>query len=44
MRRGGEITQEYTMTIGAKWNGIGVENGLWGRNEFRELLVVHRAR
>jgi acyl-CoA reductase-like NAD-dependent aldehyde dehydrogenase len=29
---------------GAKWSGIGVENGLWGLNEFREILVVHRAR
>ena len=29
---------------GFKWSGIGVENGLWGLDEFSELQVVHRAR
>jgi acyl-CoA reductase-like NAD-dependent aldehyde dehydrogenase len=29
---------------GFKWSGIGVENGLWGLDEFSEMQVVHRAR
>ena len=29
---------------GFKWSGIGIENGLWGLDEFSELQVVHRAR
>ena len=29
---------------GAKWSGIGVENGPWGYEEFTELQVLYRAR
>ncbi|MCF2525928.1 aldehyde dehydrogenase family protein [Yinghuangia soli] len=29
---------------GAKWSGIGVENGPWGLHGFTELKVLHRAR
>ena len=29
---------------GFKWSGIGVENGLWGLDEFSELQVLHRAK
>jgi acyl-CoA reductase-like NAD-dependent aldehyde dehydrogenase len=29
---------------GAKWSGIGVENGPWGYYGFTELQVVHRAK
>jgi acyl-CoA reductase-like NAD-dependent aldehyde dehydrogenase len=29
---------------GAKWSGIGVENGPWGLYGFTELQVLHRAR
>ncbi|HEX9548821.1 MAG TPA: aldehyde dehydrogenase family protein, partial [Acidimicrobiales bacterium] len=29
---------------GAKWSGIGVENGSWGYYGFTELQVVHRAK
>jgi acyl-CoA reductase-like NAD-dependent aldehyde dehydrogenase len=29
---------------GFKWSGIGIENGLWGLDEFSEFQVVHRAR
>lgn len=29
---------------GAKWSGVGVENGPWGLYGFTELQVLHRAR
>ena len=29
---------------GAKWSGLGVENGTWGLYGFTELQVLHRAR
>ncbi|MBV9660177.1 MAG: aldehyde dehydrogenase family protein [Acidimicrobiales bacterium] len=29
---------------GAKWSGIGVENGPWGLHGFTELQVLHRAK
>jgi acyl-CoA reductase-like NAD-dependent aldehyde dehydrogenase len=29
---------------GAKWSGIGVENGPWGLHAFTELQVLHQAR
>ena len=29
---------------GAKWSGIGVENGPWGLAEFTEFQVVHRSK
>ncbi len=29
---------------GAKWSGVGVENGPWGLHGFTEIQVVHRAR
>ncbi|UGQ13626.1 aldehyde dehydrogenase family protein [Yinghuangia sp. ASG 101] len=29
---------------GAKWSGLGVENGPWGLYGFTELQVIHRAR
>jgi acyl-CoA reductase-like NAD-dependent aldehyde dehydrogenase len=29
---------------GAKWSGIGVENGPWGYDSFTELQVLHRPR
>jgi acyl-CoA reductase-like NAD-dependent aldehyde dehydrogenase len=29
---------------GAKWSGVGVENGRWGLEAFTELQVVHQAR
>jgi acyl-CoA reductase-like NAD-dependent aldehyde dehydrogenase len=29
---------------GAKWSGIGVENGPWGLHSFTELQVIHLAR
>jgi acyl-CoA reductase-like NAD-dependent aldehyde dehydrogenase len=29
---------------GAKWSGLGVENGPWGLNGFSELQVLYRAR
>jgi acyl-CoA reductase-like NAD-dependent aldehyde dehydrogenase len=29
---------------GAKWSGIGVENGTWGLASFSEPQVLHRAK
>nr|BFE55570.1 aldehyde dehydrogenase family protein [Dactylosporangium thailandense] len=29
---------------GAKWSGIGVENGQWGLHSFTEVKVLHRSR
>lgn len=29
---------------GAKWSGIGVENGVWGLHGFSDVQVIHRAR
>jgi acyl-CoA reductase-like NAD-dependent aldehyde dehydrogenase len=29
---------------GAKWSGIGVENGPWGLYGFTELQVLHRSK
>lgn len=29
---------------GAKWSGIGVENGPWGLHSFTEVKVLHRSR
>ncbi|MFI5953892.1 aldehyde dehydrogenase family protein [Cryptosporangium sp. NPDC051539] len=29
---------------GAKWSGIGVENGHWGLHSFTEVAVLHRSR
>ncbi len=29
---------------GAKWSGIGVENGPWGLHGFTEIQVLHRAK
>jgi acyl-CoA reductase-like NAD-dependent aldehyde dehydrogenase len=29
---------------GAKWSGIGVENGPWGYYGFTEIQVLHRSK
>ncbi len=38
-------THPHTMTIGgAKWSGIGVENGPWGLLGFTEFQTVNAAK
>jgi acyl-CoA reductase-like NAD-dependent aldehyde dehydrogenase len=29
---------------GVKWSGVGVENGLWGPDEFSSLRVLYQSR
>jgi acyl-CoA reductase-like NAD-dependent aldehyde dehydrogenase len=38
------VTLPHQPFSGAKWSGVGVENGRWGLHEYTQLQAVHTAR
>ncbi|MDT3444679.1 MULTISPECIES: aldehyde dehydrogenase family protein [unclassified Pseudofrankia] len=37
------ITTPSAPFAGAKWSGIGIENGIWGMHEFTQIQTIHTA-
>jgi acyl-CoA reductase-like NAD-dependent aldehyde dehydrogenase len=38
------VTLPHQPFAGAKWSGVGVENGRWGLHEYTQLQAIHMAR
>jgi acyl-CoA reductase-like NAD-dependent aldehyde dehydrogenase len=38
------VTLPHQPFAGAKWSGVGVENGRWGLHEYTQLQAIHTAR